>query len=112
MKVPMILFAACSVLGCSGGEKSTGSTLVKGQVVYTLDAQSCTGKNVSTLNFFIDGFQVGSENLSPGTHSQVFEVYEGFHLVAASEAKVGGRQWNPVTALVTKSVGYNQVLLC
>lgn len=96
----------CVAISCGDSTAPTPMTAVR----FKVDKQTCVG--TATLNFFVDGSQVGSGTLAAGDSSSVFRVTSASHTLGANYANIGGRGWGPFTVDLTDYESWTQLLTC
>jgi len=101
-------FALVATAGC-GGDSILGPS--KSAIAFKIDAATCAGLGSVTLNYFIDGTQVGNGSLSPGQQSDAFKVDAGSHVTLAliANSQYG---WNNTTLSVGSGQTMVRILTC
>jgi hypothetical protein len=98
-----------AVLAACGGDSGTQPSPT-GTLIFRLDAQTCTG--TGTLNFFLDGTNIGTATISAGQSQSFANQPAGQHIAGASEARIGGYVWPSATVMIPVNGTYTQVLSC
>lgn len=79
-------------------------------VVFKIDGQTCRGS--STIDFFVDGTKVGSEQMTAGASSKVYTTTASTHALGAEIANTRALVWGPFTVNLSGLSGYTQLLTC
>lgn len=82
-----------------------------GAILYTLDANSCRGLPALTIDFYVDGTNVGSGTLTPGQSSRSFSVAAGQHVLSARVANIN-YVWPVLNATANPGGSFTYVLIC
>lgn len=102
-----------TVLACGGGgDASTAPAPTTGAVYWKLDGATCSVSTPVSIQFFIDGSNVGTESLSSASaQSKGYTTSAGQHVLGARLSNTGVA-WGSITATVPAGSSYTAVLPC
>lgn len=107
MRALLGIATLCGVLACGGSDGPAAPA--KGTVFFKVDALTCQG--TGTIQFFLDGSNVGTETLSAGQTSQGYPTTAGSHVAGARLAN-STYVWPNTTIQVTANGSYTDILPC
>lgn len=110
LRVASLIVFLGFLAGCSTSD-ITGPD--KGAVVFKVDAQTCGG--TASIDLFIDGSLVGTEQMSSGSSSKAYTATAGQHIVGAhttNATATSGRVWPSATVTVPANATYTALLTC
>jgi hypothetical protein len=106
------ILGVLAIVSCGGSSDATAPRPARGDLVFKLDAGTCTVTGGTTVNisFFVDGSGLGSADIAPGS-GRSFNVTAGQHAIYAKLTN-DSYTWPLTTVVVPENTSYTAVLYC